>query len=503
MSLSDLLTIVRRRVLVVLAATLVLGGAAYAYSTTRDATYTASSTLRLATVSASAGGGLSPDLEYTDRLANTYRTVVASRPFRTALRERLALATEPSVAAAIPANTELIHLSATAARSSDAARIANEGARLLMARALEFATADAASTKAALQEKMRLAARQLAEVRRVAADPRTSPETRGIARGAVAVREQAYLALQNQYDEATSPTRRPFLTVIEQAVPPRRADFPGPGVIWAGGAILGALLGVALALAAERREGRLRARAAVASTGDTPVLGRVPHMSRATARNGRRNRELVEPFRRIRTTLFALAPPPGESGALTILVTSPGEEEGRTTVACNLATAIARSDRRVLLVDGDLRRPSVHTAFGVANGTGLHEVLRGAATVASAVRSTSLEQLSVLVAGEESSDDADRLAGDRFAEHMPELCEGYDVVVIDGPPLLGPTDSAILAPLVDGVVLVVRGRRTRGDALREARETLELVRARLLGVVVNDADDELSRLAPAPTGAPA
>ena len=501
MSLSDLLSIIRRYLGLVVGVALVGFAIAFAFSLTRQATYSATTTLRLATVSASGGGGLSPDLEYTDRLANTYRTVVASTPFRAAVQRELGLPTAPSVSASIPANTELIRISATSSGAAEAARIAGASARELIARAQEFATADTAAAKSTLAAKLRDAATQLAEARRLATDPKSSAEARNVARGAVAVRETAYLALQSQYDEATSPTRRPYLAVVEQAGEPSSPNFPSPRVIPIIGLLLGALAGVVLAFSADRRDTRLRSTAAVTSAGDTPILGRIPHMSRATARNGRAKRELLEPFRRLRTTLFALLQPPVPPDSLALLITSPGEGEGRTTVAVNLAMAIARGPHHVLLVDADLANPGVHSAFAVDNGRGLQDVLAGRVKVAEAVRSTSLQRLGLLLAGTRQADDSDAFANERFAAAMPRLREHFDFVIIDAPPLLGATDAAILAPLVDGVVLVVRSNQTRSEALREAQEHLALLRAPLVGVVVNDANGEFALTASASTGA--
>ena len=501
MSFSDLLSILRRYLGLVVGVALLGFALGFALSRTQEATYAATTTLRLATVSATAGGGLRPDLEYTDRLANTYRSVVASTPFRTAIREQLGMSSLPDVSASIPANTELLRIDATSHDAGDAARVANASGDVLIARAQEFASADTAAAQSYLGAKLQTAARELAEARERATDPKISEQVRSIARGAVTVREEAYLALQSQYDEATSPTRRPYLAVIEQASPSGSPAFPSPRVIPVIGMALGVLAGVALAFTVNRRDTRLRSSAAVTSAGDTPILGRVPHLGRATARNGRKNRELIEPFRRIRTTLFAIAEPPAPPASLTLLVTSPGEGEGRSTVAVNLALAIARGHHRVLLVDADVAGASVHAGFAVENTGGFQAVLAGDSTVAAAVRSTSLPRLDVLVAGELPEGEADPFANERFASVLPELCENYDVVVFDAPPLLGATDAAILAPLVDGVVLVVRSRRTRGEALREAQEHLLLLRATPLGIVVNDASSEFAMTSAASTGA--
>ena len=196
-----------------------------------------------------------------------------------------------------------------------------------------------------------------------------------------------------------------------------------------------------------------------------------------------------------------MADPPTPPASLTLLVTSPSTGEGRTTIAANLAMAIARGQHHVLLVDADIASPGVHAAFSVENGIGLQDVLTGRVAVSDAVRSTSLQRLGVLVAGERRADDSDAFADERFAAVLPRLCENFDVVVIDAPPLLGATTQRSLLRWSTAWCCVVRSRRTREEALREAQENLALLRATLLGVVVNDANEEFSMTSPTSTGA--
>jgi capsular exopolysaccharide synthesis family protein len=154
-----------------------------------------------------------------------------------------------------------------------------------------------------------------------------------------------------------------------------------------------------------------------------------------------------------------------------------------------MATVMAQSGTRVLLVDTDLRRPRVHTAFdGWHNDFGLSTMLREGMAVVDAVRSTQIENLDVLTSGPVPPNPAELLESDRFREVVEELMERYDRVVFDSPPVTPVTDAAILGGVMDGVVLVARACSTTKEVLGRAVEVLSAVNANIIGVVLNDVD---------------
>jgi capsular exopolysaccharide synthesis family protein len=175
-----------------------------------------------------------------------------------------------------------------------------------------------------------------------------------------------------------------------------------------------------------------------------------------------------------------------------LLVTSAAPGEGKTTTAANLAAVHAEQGRRTLLIDGDLRRPSVHRCFNIPGVMGLANVLRGDFHWRTAVIPVeSLPQLHVLPAGPPSRHAAD-LIGRGLAELIEEAAADYDLVVVDAPPLLGFAEPLQMATAVDGVLVVARAGRTTRKAVATVLATLNRVRAKTIGLVLNEVHRELS-----------
>lgn len=190
-----------------------------------------------------------------------------------------------------------------------------------------------------------------------------------------------------------------------------------------------------------------------------------------------------EAYRMLRTNLrFAAI----DEGLHTILVTSSSPGEGKSTTSANLGVVLAQTGQRVLLVDGDLRRPSLHKILELPNGQGLTTALLDTKTdIASHVQSTSTSGLSVLPSGPLPPNPAELLNSQRMITVLRELRDQWDVVIMDTPPVLSVTDAAVLAPHFDGVALVVEIGETRLEGLRHATERLENAKAHILGVVLN------------------
>jgi capsular exopolysaccharide synthesis family protein len=194
---------------------------------------------------------------------------------------------------------------------------------------------------------------------------------------------------------------------------------------------------------------------------------------------------IAESCRAIRTNLaFVLA----DGGLDTLLVTSPGPREGKTTTCVNIASVMAQAGGRVLLVDADMRRPRVHTAVGVQNDVGLTSVLLDGLSVGEAVQPSRIPNLDVLTSGPVPPNPAELLGSKAFRELLEELRGRYDRVILDSPPVAPVTDAAVAATQVSGVVVVVRANATRKELLGRAIETLQGVGANLVGAVLNDLD---------------
>ncbi len=205
--------------------------------------------------------------------------------------------------------------------------------------------------------------------------------------------------------------------------------------------------------------------------------------------NGTQHSALSEAFRGLRTSvLLSVAGRPPRS--LTFVSAEPGE--GKTTVASNLSISLAQLGKRVLLIDGDMRRPCVHKLFNIEeNSGGLVTFLTGEEGWTHLVRPTGVANLDCLICGPVPPNPSELLSSDRMMTLMFEAMREYQFVLIDAPPLLNVADGRILATMVDGALLVVRGGYTPQELVQRAQLHVRDVGAHLIGVVLNDVDVRL------------
>ncbi|MCL4752355.1 MAG: polysaccharide biosynthesis tyrosine autokinase [Myxococcales bacterium] len=194
---------------------------------------------------------------------------------------------------------------------------------------------------------------------------------------------------------------------------------------------------------------------------------------------------VAEAARAIRTNIFFMSP---DTPFRRLLVTSAGPSEGKTTVACSIAIALAQAGQRVLLVDCDLRRPRVHKVFGRSNDVGVSSAVIDHSVLDQVDLSTEIPNLSVLPCGPHVPSPAELLQSESFSRLLTELQSRYDRLVIDSPPIAPVTDATILSTKVDGTVVVVRAFHTTRDLAKQALRALKDVSGRLVGVVLNAVD---------------
>jgi len=197
-----------------------------------------------------------------------------------------------------------------------------------------------------------------------------------------------------------------------------------------------------------------------------------------------------EAYRTLRTNLdFSSLDKPIK----TMLVTSAGPEEGKSTVLANLAVITAQTGRKVILVDCDLRRPTLHYIFNLKNDVGLTTmVVDDAAMESPPLQDTGVEGLQLVSSGPLPPNPSELLGSRRMGDIIADLLERADVVLFDAPPVVAVTDAAVLATKVDGVLLVVNAGGTKRDYARAAKARLEKVNANLLGAVLNNVRFDVS-----------
>jgi capsular exopolysaccharide synthesis family protein len=193
---------------------------------------------------------------------------------------------------------------------------------------------------------------------------------------------------------------------------------------------------------------------------------------------------ISEAYRALRTNLDFVAL---DQALKTMVVTSAGVGEGKSTTLANLAVVSAQAGRKVVLVDADLRRPTLHQIYGLDNEAGLTTAMMDEAALASPpLQETGVEGLSVLTSGPLPPNPAELMGSRRMEEVIAALAEGADQIFFDTPPVVAVTDAAVLSTKVDGVLLVISAGRTRREYARSAVQRLEQVNARLVGTVLTN-----------------
>lgn len=252
------------------------------------------------------------------------------------------------------------------------------------------------------------------------------------------------------------------------------------------GLVLGALLGMGLALVRDLLDNTVKDNETLEEIVGTGVVGAIPldkeRPQHPAISFDKDNSAIAEAFRKLRTNLQFLSvdrPP------RVIVVTSALPNEGKSTIAINIALALAEAEHTVLLVDGDMRRPSLHKYLDLVGQVGFSTVLSGAASLDEALQKTSYPRLSVLASGATPPNPSELVGSQTAKKLIEEMRERFDYVIIDSSPQLAVTDAAILSTNSDGVLLVARFGQTRREQLTHAVDSLRDVGAPMLGAVFN------------------
>lgn len=291
--------------------------------------------------------------------------------------------------------------------------------------------------------------------------------------------------LETPQQAGTSPVD---VQLVREAAVPSTASSPDVPALLLAGLLLGTLLGVALAMLREIADSRVRSEQDLRLITDSAVIGTI-----TTDDEARRNplagrtspyRTPSEAFRRLGTNLRFLDP---DGGPQALVVTSSVPDEGKTTSAINLAITLADANAKVLLIDADLRRPSVAGHLGIEESVGLTTLLIQRATIEDVLQPWGTAGLFVLPSGTLPPNPAELVGSKAMSRLIGQLSERFDYVIIDTPPLLRVTDAALIARTTSGVLMVAGAGQIRREQLRQSLANLSAVNARLLGIVLHKA----------------
>jgi capsular exopolysaccharide synthesis family protein len=301
------------------------------------------------------------------------------------------------------------------------------------------------------------------------------------------------------------------VSIVDRALAPRSPSSPNIPLNLTLGLLLGLIIGAVAALVLEQLAesvilpAEFQRKLRIPLLGSTPASRTsvtttkllpaklLPSRSPKTADVGKdlsnRQSELSEAYFSVLTAVqFSTA----NGAPRTIAITSSQAQEGKSTSALALARGLASLGSRVLLVDSDLRNPSLHRSFGTDHGKGLSDVLTGHAALGEVVRETGVRGLSIVTSGKIPPNPAELLAGEGLSRMMKAASEAFDHVLFDSPPVLGLADAPLIARACEGTVFVIEAGRTRSSQARHALDRLMSVRAHILGAVLTKLDSKSS-----------
>ena len=283
------------------------------------------------------------------------------------------------------------------------------------------------------------------------------------------------------YSDVSNPNN---IYLVDPAKIPEKPSSASPWVVIGLGFAIGLIGGMGLALLFESLDTRLYTVRQIEIFTQLRGIGDIPDAHNRNPDNSlfTDSRLHTEAFRRLRTNIFSQAE---NSDLKALLIASPVTQDGRSTVTANLALSIAQANRNVIVIDANLRWPAIHKIFRLKNDRGLSDYLEQNAKLADVIQPTQFPEIHVITSGELPSNPVELLSSDQMKLLITQLKQKYDVVLIDSPASLTVTDPAVIAPHVDGVVLVIRLGWVRREALQATLKHLTNVHANLVGVIAN------------------
>ncbi len=436
----------------------------------------------------------SNELWLNQQLSSFYTDYAYREPITAAAMQNLGLTWLPKYVVKPQGNNQFLEINVTDTDPQRAMLVAQELARQLI-KASPGATITGDPTREAFTDQQLVETqKQILETQKQIADKQLefgsleSAKELAVARQDLQALQDKLTLLRTNYANLlnnSEHTASNILSVLEPAALPTKPSGLNKYLLVAVAAIAGLVLGVGGSYLLESLDDTIKRPKDVERLLGYPILGYLMNLSRRekyslyVAEHPRSF--MAEAFRNLRASLEISML---ESGAKTLLVTSPDASDGKSFVAVNLAVSMVQSGKRVLLVDGDMRRPKVHKCFGIEDRLGLTDLLKGTMKAESIMHKWEDGKLNIITAGAGNDLVDQYLNPDNVAHLLEKLKSLADVVIIDNPPFMI-ADTMIFATKVDGVLLVVRPGTTNKELAALVKERLASVQAHVLGVVMN------------------
>jgi succinoglycan biosynthesis transport protein ExoP len=426
------------------------------------------------------------------QLAATYAEIGNREPVRQKVMEALGLSFLPSTSVSALPNSSMISIAVTDTDPKRARAVANELARQLILTSPTGSNPEDQTRQQFVNEQLDQLQSQIkdtnAEIEKLQQQLGDLNSARQISdmQTQINAQQQKLTTMQSNYASLLSTTQSGAtntLSIIEAAGLPRTPIGPNKKMTVALASAIGLTLAALAAYLIEFLDRGIKTTEQISRLVQFPVIGYIGNAGRSGWNHVIENpRSLIsEEFRSLRTNLeFSGVDKPLK----TILITSPDAGDGKTLVAANLALILSQTEKKVILVDCDLRKPDVHRALGIKSRPGLAEVFREQLSVSDAIHNVDDQQLSVIPAGSVPPNPAELLGSKRMKQILGTLSEIYDIVILDCAPLRT-TDALVLSAQVDGVVMVTRYAHTTENAIQAAAEQLKRANTRIVGVILN------------------
>lgn len=437
----------------------------------------------------------------SQQLAATYADIARRELVRNATMEALGLDWLPNYRAQAQNNSQLIEISVTDTNPARAQAVANELARQLILQTPTSERAQDQERRFFVEQQLDLLESQIEDTQNDIEELQTELGNMVSARqiqdtqNQISALQAKLNTLQSNYANLLANTQSGAvntLTVIEPAPLPTRPIGPDVATSVLIAAVVGLALSAGAAYLLEYLDDTVRSPEEIKKLVRHPVVGYIHEFSESgddqpfVAAHPRH--PVTEAFRTIRTSLeFASVDKPIK----TLLITSADQGEGKSSVAANLGVVIAQGEKKVIIMDADMRVPSMHEVLDVPLSPGLSEIFRGKTTLSQAIRRWKDGKIGILTAGSPPPNPAELIASQKMRQILHNLMEASDLVVIDGPPFMV-TDASLLGSQVDGVLLVVRPGFTTKGAIENMMEQIERSGARVVGVVLNHIPREIA-----------